>query len=70
MRSFFNECRTLNDKRVVIAHGSWMLDGARHVNCQKLEAQMYFTKPKDVDAATEQARKLWAQLHQLGLFKR
>jgi hypothetical protein len=42
----FNKCRGLNsDSRVIIAHGSWTIDGARHVNRQKLKADRHLIAP-------------------------
>jgi hypothetical protein len=45
LKSFFNKCRKLNQVRVVVAHGSWSVSGARHTSRQSLEAKMHFENP-------------------------
>jgi hypothetical protein len=67
----FKKCRGLNgDARVIIAHGSWTIDGARHVNRQKLKADIHFKKPEDIRQATIKAKQLRNDLAALGVTHR
>jgi hypothetical protein len=67
----FNKCRGLNkDARVIIAHGSWTLDGARHVDRQKLKANIHFKTPGDIQKATAQAKALMQGITALGVTHR
>jgi hypothetical protein len=67
----FNKCRGLNsDCRVIIAHGSWTIDGARHVNRQKLKADVHFKNPKDIKQATVKAKQLMSEMTSLGVAHR
>ena len=64
---YFNRCRTLNQEaRIVVAHGSWTLDGARHVSRNKLKADIHFEKPDDLRKQASEARKLMRELFSLG----
>jgi hypothetical protein len=67
----FNKCRGLNsDARVIIAHGSWTIDGARHVNRQKLKAGIHFKDPKEIKQATAKAKQLMIDITSLGVTHR
>jgi hypothetical protein len=58
LKSFFNRCRALNDLRVVVAHGSWSIKGARHASRRSLEAKMHFEKPANLVKAAAEAMSL------------
>jgi hypothetical protein len=71
INKFFDECRGLNSQaRVIIAHGSWTLDGARHVNRQKLQAGVHFKDPKEIKEQTAKAQRLMHGITQLGAVHR
>jgi hypothetical protein len=67
INTLINDIRGLNTQaRIIIAHGNWTLDGARHVNRQKLRAEMHSKNPQEINVQTLKARKLTARLTQLG----
>jgi hypothetical protein len=66
LKSFFNRCRTLNDLRVVVAHGSWSTRGARHASRRSLEAKMHFEKPENLRKAAAEAKSLLDEFGHLG----
>src|SRR5271156_5161429 len=37
LKTFFNKCRKVNQMRVVVAHGSWSVQGARYASRQSLK---------------------------------
>ncbi|MBR1155703.1 hypothetical protein JQ575_34525 [Bradyrhizobium sp. JYMT SZCCT0428] len=49
LSKYFSKCRSINDQRVRVAHGDWTLTGARHVARGKLEAEIYFATPEDLN---------------------
>jgi hypothetical protein len=66
LKSFFNRCRKLNDMRVVVAHGSWTIGGARYASRSSLEAKMHFEKPENLVKAAAEAVKLMDDFRQFG----
>ncbi len=67
LKSFFNKCRKLNQEvRVVVAHGSWSIEGARYASRQSLEAKMHFEKPEKLLKAMADAKRLMDEFGQLG----
>jgi hypothetical protein len=66
LKTFFNKCRKLNDLRVVVAHGSWSIRGARHASRRSLEAKMHFEKPANLSKAAAEAKRLMEEFGQLG----
>jgi hypothetical protein len=67
IKTYFNKCRGLNsDVRLVVAHGSWTTDGARHVARGTLEARIHFEKPAELRKQATTARQLMAELFSLG----
>ncbi|MET4177345.1 hypothetical protein ABIB99_008469 [Bradyrhizobium sp. LA6.1] len=68
VKSVFNACKTLNEDRVRVAHGTWLLDGGtRHVSRQTFSAQDYFLKPGELQAKTKQAFDLMSKVIQISL---
>jgi hypothetical protein len=64
---YFNRCRALNQQaRIIVAHGSWTLAGARHVSRNKLQAAFHFEKPEDLREQASAAKKLMRELFSLG----
>src|SRR5258708_25132130 len=67
LKSFFNKCRKLNQEvRVVVAHGSWSIEGARYASRQALEAKMHFEKPEKLLKAATDAISLMDAFGQFG----
>jgi hypothetical protein len=67
VKDYFNRCRTLNQKaRLIVAHGSWTLDGARHVSRNTLQAAIHFKRPEDLRKQANAAKKLMRDLFSLG----
>jgi hypothetical protein len=66
LKSFFNKCRALNQDRVVVAHGSWSIGGARHASRQSLEAKMHFENPEKLLKAAADAISLIDEFGQFG----
>jgi hypothetical protein len=67
LKSFFNKCRKLNQEvRVVVAHGSWSVEGARYASRHSLEAKMHFEKPEKLFRAAAEAKRLMDEFGQLG----
>ena len=66
---YFNRCRKLNQQtRIIVAHGSWTLDGVRHVSRNTLEADFHFKKPEDLRKQADAAKKLMYDLFSLGAY--
>jgi hypothetical protein len=67
LKSFFNRCRKLNQEvRVVVAHGSWSVGGARYASRQSLEARMHFEKPENLVKAAADVKSLMDEFGQFG----
>ena len=65
--AYFNRCHDLNQKaRLVVAHGSWTLDGARHLSRNTLKAGFHFEKPEQLRKQADTARQLMRDLFNLG----
>jgi hypothetical protein len=61
---YFNDCRKLNQEaRVIVAHGSWTFEGARHVSRNTLTAKHYFAKAADLDKQAKETKRLMAILY-------
>jgi hypothetical protein len=67
IKSFFKRCRALNDLRVVAAHGSWSIRGARHASRSSLEAKMHFEKPDNLVKAAAEAVSLIKEFEQMAV---
>jgi hypothetical protein len=64
IRKYFNDCRKLNQEaRVIVAHGSWTFEGARHVSRSTLTAKHYFAKAADLDKQATETKRLMAILY-------
>ena len=71
IKKYFNRCRKLNQEaRIVVAHGSWTLDGARHVSRNTLQADTHFQKPSDLRRQAQEAKQLMRDLFALGAIHR
>jgi hypothetical protein len=51
------------EARVVVAHGSWTFEGARHVSRGTLTAKHYFAKAADLDKRTDETKRLMSILY-------
>jgi hypothetical protein len=64
IKKYFNDCRKLNQEaRVVVAHGSWTFEGARHVSRNTLTAKHHFAKAADLDKQAKETKRLMAVLY-------
>jgi hypothetical protein len=64
IKKYFGGCRKLNQEaRVIVAHGSWTFEGARHVSRNTLTAKHYFAKATDLDKKAKEAKRLMAILY-------
>ena len=71
IRDYFSECHKLNhEARVIIAHGSWTLDGALHISRNSLKATFHFGKPGQIKKYTTDAKRLMRELFTLGAIHR
>jgi hypothetical protein len=67
IKNYFNRCKKLNQEaRIIVAHGNWTLDGARHVSRSTLQANIHFEKPEELRRQADEARKLMRELFTLG----
>lgn len=67
IKAYFSRCHSLNQKaRLIVAHGGWTLDGARHVSRNSLKPSFHFEKPSQVRKQGDEARKLMRDLFVLG----
>jgi hypothetical protein len=66
IKKLFNDCRTLNDHRVRIAHGLWTHGDrgliARHVSRQTLEPQFFYDDPGELVRLAESAQQLMIEV--------
>jgi hypothetical protein len=66
IRTTFNECMTLNNNRVHVAHGTWTVGPgnhrARHVSRQTLVAGTYFEDQGSVAALASEAQRLMGMI--------
>ncbi len=62
VKKVFDRCRSLNQLRVIIAHGTWTFAGARHVSRQKLEEQWHFKFLQEIEQAGDTAEELTLQI--------
>jgi hypothetical protein len=54
----FKKCHSLNDDRVRIAHGTWLLGpGTSHVSRNKFKMTSHFEKPEEIRAKAKEAKK-------------
>ncbi len=62
IEGLLNACLTINQKRVRIAHGTWFIDeeesGATHVSRNSLEPRVYYSRPDEIDADTDEVMRL------------
>ena len=63
IESIMNACLALNnEERVPISHGTWFIDesglGTRHVQRNKLEMTVKYSRIADIDAAAQKAATL------------
>lgn len=62
----FNDCQSLNNDRVRIAHGLWVYGvggpGVVHVNRQTLQSKRFFDKPGSAAARSGEAQRLMAMM--------
>jgi TPR repeat protein len=64
IKKYFNACRKVNQEaRVIVAHGSWTFEGARHVSRNTLTAKHYFAKAADLDKQATETKRLMAVLY-------
>ena len=67
IKNYFNRCKKLNQEaRIIVAHGTWTLDGARHVSRSTLQANIHFKQPEELRRRADEARKLMGDLFSLG----
>lgn len=63
IRDYFSRCQRLNQQaRLIVAHASWTLDGARHVSRNSLKAGFHFQKPQELRNQGDTARRLMSEL--------
>jgi hypothetical protein len=68
IKKYFNHCRKLNQEaRVIVAHGSWTFEGARHVSRNTLTAKHYFAKASELDKQAKETKRLMAVLYTASL---
>src|SRR6516225_890723 len=49
IKKYFDLCKKINQEaRIIVAHGNWTLDGARHVSRSTLQANIHFEKPQEL----------------------
>jgi hypothetical protein len=59
IKKAFDGCKALNDHRVRVAHGTWIINGgARHVSRQTFEVSEHFPEPADLRARTRECESL------------
>jgi hypothetical protein len=64
IKKYFSDCRKLNQEaRVVVAHGSWTFEGARHVSRNTLRAKHYFAKAADLNKQAKETKRLMGILY-------
>jgi hypothetical protein len=67
IENLLNECMSVNDERVRIAHGTWYVDesgsaGVRHVSRATLEPKFFYSHIKNLDRVTDKLQKLKSRL--------
>jgi hypothetical protein len=63
IKAYFNKCHKLNQSvRIVVAHGTWTLGGARHMSRQTLQAKIHFPTPDELRKHTTTARNLMSSI--------
>jgi hypothetical protein len=68
IKKYFNDCRKLNQEaRVIVAHGSWTFEGARHVSRNTLTAKHHFAKASELDKQAKETKRLMAVLYTASL---
>jgi len=68
IEKYFNACKAFNqENRVVVAHASWSLSGARHVKRNSLKADMHFPDAKDVKAKSQEITKLMLRISETNI---
>jgi hypothetical protein len=69
VRGIFSQCLALNDERVRIAHGSWIVTDtemhALHLSRQKMQWQVHFPSREDLKAQIAKLDALDAELQKL-----
>ena len=64
--AYFKRCHNLNQQaRLIVAHGSWTLDGARHVSRNTLKAGFHFERPDELKKQADAAQQLMRDLFSL-----
>ena len=67
IHSYFGQCQRLNQNaRLIIAHGSWTLDGAHHISRSSLKSTLHFQSPPQIKKHTIEAKRLMRELFALG----
>lgn len=67
IHDYFGRCHKLNQEaRLIIAHGSWTLDGALHISRNSLTGRFHFQKPTQIRKYTNDAKRLMRELFALG----
>ncbi|MCA6104755.1 hypothetical protein [Bradyrhizobium australafricanum] len=68
VKKLFDRCKSLNDDRVRVAHGTWMVDGGtRHVSRGSLTSASYFMTPGELEGKTQEAFELMRRVIELSL---
>ena len=75
LKPLINKFRKLNEERVRIVHGWWLVQGSRpflsHVSRSQLEPSAYYENPSEIEALADQVDQLelelraWERAHRL-----
>jgi len=69
LEKIFNRCRALNEERVRVAHGMWILGNAglvsRHVPRQSLKATYFYEDPSKLAGLAQEAKEIMVSLFSL-----
>jgi hypothetical protein len=69
IKSLFNDCLSINDRRVQIAHGTWFVDetglGAQHVRRGSFTPKVVYEKIGELDQITEKTKDLQSRVSRL-----
>jgi hypothetical protein len=59
IKAYFARCKKLNQEaRLIVAHGTWTLGGARHVSRSTLKSAMHFAEPMELNKKADEAKRL------------
>jgi hypothetical protein len=62
----FKDCLRLNEQRVRIAHGTWLLGNvAIHVSRRTFKASEYFDSSEDIEREADEAQRLMGQVSKI-----